>query len=167
VVETLSADPAAAASFARGALEVYGLGAAAAGGLGLALWLLVRPPPGRTHLAALAAAGIAGPLPLWLGAGLEAARSAGSSAVGAAEALAFPAGLARLSGVGAFGEAPARPSFAARVAAGGGLALAFALTFVALFALRRGRARGRGLAGFALAWCVLWGGALACGLTCA
>ena len=162
-VVAFRADPKVFAEFSPAAVGAGGLAAAALVGMALALWLLAFPPRGKTHVVAIAAAAVAGALPVVLMLGAHLGRLAGAGVVDPSGALALVAGLARLLGVGLPApEAPGEMAFALKAAAAGGLVAALAASLFVLFTEARGR--GKGLAGFALSWVLAWGAGFATAL---
>jgi hypothetical protein len=151
--------PGALSGFGPDALRVYGLGTTALFMGLVALWLFLSPPRGKTHVLALSAAVVAAPLPGWLVVGPRVAEAAGLGSVDANGWLILPAGLGRLVGMEylaglAPGAVPGQIKLAAAVALGLGLVA----SGVGLFT--KSSVRGRGLAGLALAFALVWGAGL-------
>ena len=150
------AAPGALRTFSPEALRIYGLGTAALFMGGLGLWLFFSPPRGKTSILALLAAAVAVPLPVWLAIGPRLAESAGLGSVDASGWLALPAGLGRLVGAEYLTIlAPASVAPQLKIAVAAALGIGFITSMLALFL--RSTARGRGLAGLALASVLVWG----------
>jgi len=153
------AAPGALRTFGPDALRLYGLGTAALFMGSVALWLFFSPPRGKTSLLALLAAAAAVPLPVWLAIGPRLAWSAGLGHVDASGWLALPGGLGRLLGMEYLADlAPAGLAPELKIAAAVALGIGLLASLFVLFS--RSAARGRGLAGLALACVLVWGAGL-------
>jgi hypothetical protein len=119
----------------------------------LGLWLLARPPAGRTHAGAVMAAAIAGGLPAWLLLGHFVLKA------DPARPLAIVSGAAFLVGVGSAAQIEGAVEMSVLVPAIIGTAVALGASLWTLFG--DSAARGRALAGFALTWALAWGAGLA------
>lgn len=146
-----------------GALATWGWGAAALTGAALALRLIIGAGHQGVGMVALAAAVLAGPLPVWLLLGPRVAEIAGYAGIDPAGARALPAGAARILGIDALAAAaPSAIAFELKAAAGGALALAFVASLLVL--IGKGRGRRKAVAGFGLSWVFVWGAGLAAAL---
>jgi hypothetical protein len=148
--------PAALKTFDPDALRIYGLSTVALFMGGVGIWLFLSPPRGKTSILALVAAVVAVPLPVWLAIGPPIAKSAGLRAVDASGWRALPAGLGRILGVNYLSDlAPVTVAPELKIAIAVALGIGFLASIFVLFS--RSSARGRGLAGFALAAVLVWG----------
>jgi len=142
-------------------LPVSGLSVAALAGLALALVLFVAPPPGRTHTGALLAAVVAGALPCWLGLGLWASGSSETLWLAPAAALGNVLRVSALSDASPGALALAGRGAGFWVVLASSLALGGALAGSVWALAGRPLARGKALAGFAMAGVLVWGSSLA------
>lgn len=132
------------------------LGAAAVAAAALGVLLLLKPPAESTHAAAVAGAAVAGALPAWLFLGTF---LSGGKLV---RPLAIVSGAVRLIGAESMVLIPRAtstsmtPDILALGAAGSVAAAAAGLWTI----FGGAPVRGRALAGFALAWAVVWGSGL-------
>lgn len=150
------ATPGALKTFGPAALRIYGLGTVALFMGFVAIWLFFSPPRGKTSVFALVAAVVVVPLPVWLAIGPPLATSAGLRLVDASGWRAIPAGLGRVLGVNYLADlAPATVAPELKIAIAVALGIGLLASMFALFS--RSAARGRGLAGLALAAVLVWG----------